>query len=175
MIYEEIYEKFYHTIVNYSFRWLKNEYYAQEIANETFAFLWLEWKSKSFPNENALLAWLYNVADYKIMEHRRKKYNKYIPLDSDFVHNMADAKAAVDNEEIDNYQEEQRFLEYMSVVRNRLEGEDSKLFDMKIISKFPYVKIAAELNTTVPAIKMRWHRLKRQLRQIARDITGEEL
>lgn len=67
MIYDEIYKKFYHVIVSYSFCLLKNEYYAQEIANEPFKFLWIEWKSKSFPNENALLAWLYRVADYKIM------------------------------------------------------------------------------------------------------------
>ena len=175
MIYDEIYKKFYHVIVSYSFCLLKNEYYAQEIANETFKFLWIEWKSKSFPNENALLAWLYRVADYKIMEHRRKKQNKYIPLDSDYVHSMVDVKAAVDYEEVDNYQEEQKFLEYMSEVRGRLESDDLKLFDMKIISKCPYVKIAAEFDTTVSAIKMRWYRLKRRLRQIVRDITGEEL
>lgn len=88
---------------------------------------------------------------------------------------MVDVKAAVDYEEVDNYQEEPKFLEYMSEVRSRLESDDLKLFDMKIISKYPYVKIAAEFDTTVSAIKMRWYRLKRRLRQIVRDITGEEL
>ena len=63
----------------------------------------------------------------------------------------------------------------MSEVRNRLTGDDLKLFDLKIVSKWPYIKIAEELNTTVPAIKMRWLRLKTRLRRIVQDITGEEL
>lgn len=88
---------------------------------------------------------------------------------------MVDVRLSVDYKEIDNYQEEQKFLCYISDIRKRLEGEDLKLFDMIVISKSPYNQIAEELNTTVPAIKMRWLRLKTRLRQIVQDITGEEL
>ena len=175
MIYDEIYKKYFQVIVNYSIRWVKNRFNAEEVASETFKLLWLEWDSLNFPNDSALSAWLYRVADYKILENKRSKHNQYIPLDDAAIQNMVDVRLSVDYKEIDNYQEEQKFLCYISDIRKRLEGEDLKLFDMIVISKSPYNQIAEELNTTVPAIKMRWLRLKTRLRQIVQDITGEEL
>lgn len=175
MIYDEIYKKFYHVVVSYSFHRLKDEYYAQEIANNTFKLLWVKWDGLDFNSENALLSWLYKVAAFKIKEHKRKKQNDYISLDNSNMRNIVDRKAAVDYEEIDVIQEEQKYNEYMSEVRKQLENDDLKLFDMIVISKLPYKQIAIELNTTVAAIKMRWLRLKVRLRQIVREITGEEL
>ena len=174
MIFDEIYKKYYQVIVNYSMPWVKNQFYAEEVANKTFELLWEEWESKNFPNEKTVLTWLFRTANYKIKEHKRKKYNRHIPLDSGELH-IADARMASYYQEIDSAQEEQKFREYMSDVRKRLTGDDLKLFDFKIVLKLPYIKIAEELNTTVPAIKMRWLRLKTRLRKIVQDITSEKL
>ncbi len=174
MIYDEIYKKYYQVIVNYSMPWVKNQFYAEEVANKTFALLWIEWKSVNFPNDSTVLTWLFRTADFKIKEHKRKKYNRHLPLDSEELH-IEDERLSPYYQEIDSAQEEQKFREYMSEVRSRLTGNDLKLFDLKIVAKWPYIKISKKLNTTVPAIKMRWYRLKRRLRQIVNDITKDNL
>lgn len=170
MIYDEIYKKYYQLIVSYSFGVLKDKFYAEEVANNTFALLWSRWDHMDFRTDNALLSWLFQTADYKMQEHWRKKPYNYIP-----IQNSSDINVITENEDIDSAQEEQKFREYMSEVRNRLTGDDLKLFDFKIVLKWPYIRIAEKLNTTVPAIKMRWLRLKTRLLDIVRDITGEEL
>lgn len=175
MIYDEIYKKFYQVIVNYTFHKIKDEFYSQEIANETFKLLWQRWPTSDFKYENAVLKWLYETADYKIKEHRRKKYYDYISLESIRNQEIIDKTTTVDYEEIDNSREEQKYLDYISEVKKQLPSKDLAFFDMVVIQKLPYKQVAHELNTTVPAIKMRWLRLKIRLRKIVRDITGEEL
>lgn len=169
MIYEIIYEKYYRVLVNYAFRRLKDKFYSEEIANETFALLWERWSSMSFDSENAVLKWLYQVAEYKMMAHKRKKSNDYIPINSITIHN----NVSINNEEIDPVQEEYKYLQYLSEVRKELNSKDLLLFDKIVIQKLQYKQIATELSTTVPAVKMRWLRLKTRLRQIVKKITGE--
>lgn len=171
MIYDEIYRKFYRVIVNYSYRRVKDKFYAEEAANETFSLLWIEWQTKSFPNENALLSWLYKTAANKIKERGRDKQANYIPLDSENVRNIVDLRAAVDYEEIDPQREEQKFLMYMSELRCRLNEEDQKLFDLVIVEKQPYKIVAEELKITPDAAKMRSMRLRHRLLQFVGEIT----
>ena len=175
MIYDEIYRKFYQVIENYTFYKIKDEFYSQEIASETFKLLWQRWATSDFQYENAVLKWLYETADYKIKEHKRKKYYDYISLEIIRDQELIDRIITVDYEEIDNAREEQKYLDYISEVRKQLTSRDLTFFDMVVIQKLPYKQVALELNTTVPAIKMRWLRLKIRLRKIVRDITGEEL
>ena len=175
MIYDKIYEKYYQVLVNYFFVRIKDRFYSEEIASETFKLLWAKWETSTFQYENAVLKWLYAVADYKILEHKRNKKNDYIPLDSEYIQNVADLKSAVDYEEVDAAQEEEKYHGYISEVRKQLNTKDLTFFDKIVIQKLPYKQIAIELNTTVPAVKMRWLRLKIRLRKIVRDITGEEL
>lgn len=175
MIYDELYKKFYPRIVNYIFCRIQDKFHSEGIANATFDLLRERWDSLSFKHENAVLTWLYSVAAKKIYEHRRKNQNQYIPLDSEYMRNIADPTAAVDYVEIDDYQEEQKFREYVSEIRSRLEGDDLKLFDMKMVSKFTYEQIAAEFSTTAAAVKMRWYRMQRRLLPIVNEITKDNL
>lgn len=169
MIYEIIYEKYYRVLVNYVFRRLKDKFYSEEIASEAFALLWERWNSMSFDSENAVLKWLYQVAEYKMMAYKRKKSNDYIPINSIAIRNIV----SINNEEIDTVQEEYKYLQYLSEVRKELSSKDLLLFDRIVIQKLQYKQIANELSTTVPAVKMRWLRLKTRLRQIVKKITGE--
>ena len=65
-----------------------------------------------------------------------------------------------------------KYLQYLSEVRKELNSKDLLLFDKIVIQKLQYKQIASELSTTVPAVKMRWLRLKTRLRQIVKKITG---
>lgn len=174
MIYDIIYEKFYRVIVNYSFCRIKDKYYAEEIANDTFALLWERWDSMNFSAENALLSWLYKVAENKIQEHKRKKLYDYIPLENNYIA-IPHENGSSYYEELDPMQEEQKYLAYMAELKDRLLDDDLKLFERIIIQKLPYLQIAKDLDTTVPAVKMRWYRLKSRLRKIVQDITGENV
>ena len=175
MIYDEIYVKFYHVIVSYCYRRVKDEFYAEEVASDTFHLLWKEWDTTNFPNENALLSWLYKTAAYKIKEHKRDKRHNYIPLDSELVRNIVDLKAAVDYEDIDPQKEEQKYRAYMSELRSRLNEKEQKLFDLVIVEKQPHKIVAEEWNTSVAAVKMRCMRLRRRLKQIFNEITDKKL
>ena len=174
MIYDEIYKRYYQVLVNYIYIRIKDEFYSQELASETFKLLWVRWATSDFQYENAVLKWLYHTADFKIKAYTRDKNNDYIPLDSEYVQNMADIQSALDCEELDLAQEDEKYHGYMSDVRKQLPQKDIEFFNMIVIQKLPYNQIALELNTTVAAVKMRWLRLKIRLRKIVRDIIGEE-
>lgn len=175
MIYDEIYKKFYHVIVSYCYRRVKDEFYAEEVASNTFHLLWKEWDTMSFPNENALLSWLYKTAANKIKEHKRDKQHKYIPLDSEYVRNIVDLNAAVDYEDIDPQKEEQKYHAYMSEIRSRLNEKEQKIFDLVIVDKQPHKIVAEELKISIAAVKMRCMRLRRRLKQIVNEITDAKL
>lgn len=162
---EEACNKFYKVIVKYCYyRTSKNMSDAEDVAGDVFLKLGKEWNSMDSHEENRGLAWLHSVADYKIQELYRKNYknqNMTIPL-----HTREGDDYELPDESVDGYEENRKYENYISQIKERLTEEEWRLFELSAINQKAYKEIGEILQISEAAVKMRRQRLNLKLKPI---------
>jgi RNA polymerase sigma-70 factor (ECF subfamily) len=169
MTYDEACNKFFDRIAKYCIHnTSKDRTYAEDTAVEVFVLLKNKWDELKSHEENAILVWLYSAAN-KMLHQTYRSIKKELSV-TVFLSDLEPTGFEIPDESIDGYDENRKFEKYLSDIRARLEGSDLELFDLKVVHKKRYSEIAKELQISESAVKMRYMRLRRNIKEMLGDI-----
>ena len=174
MTIEEVCNSFYTQIVKYCYyRTSKNRSDAEDIAGEVFLRLGKKWDTLDSHDENRVLGWLYSTANKVMLEQHRDKLTQETLTSSLTTNNGADID--LPDESVDGYEENHKFENYISQIKDELCAKDFEFFEYIVIQKLPYKDVGQKFRISESAAKMRWQRLKRKLMPILDHIFGDQM
>jgi len=166
--YNDIYAKYYRTILLFARSKGFPPHIADEIASETFTRLWENRNKCRFcepddhVNERLLKAWLYRVAENVIYEFRRK-----VRDDSNFEE-LANTISAEDS--IDECIENISYEEYIAEIEQRLTEEQRAVFRVIFIEQLSYKEAQIKLKIKGTTLRSTVSRLRKLLRPYINDL-----
>lgn len=174
MTLEEVGNSFYTRIVKYCYyRTSKNRADAEDIAGEVFLRLGQKWDNLKDYDENRILGWLYGTANKVMLEQHKIKLTQEAVTSSLTANNGADIE--LPDETVDGYEENRKFENYISQIKEELCAKDFEFFEYIVIQKLPYKDVGQKFSISESAAKMRWQRLKGKLKPILDHIFGGKM
>ncbi len=165
-LFEKLCARYYKNILRYAMFSVKDEDMAHDIVQEVFIVVYKKLdKLKNHPNVGGFI---YQTAKNIINEHKRKLYARLIrevKADNEY------AGSSTIEKEIDSRIDE---YEYITDIISQLSDEKYKLYKLYYIEGMPMDKIADKLGIEYTALRMRYVRLRREIKEMVRRLADEK-
>lgn len=164
--FEGLCNKYYKKILKYSVLCVKDKDIADDIVQEVFIVVYKKLDLlKSHPN---IGGFIYQTAKNIINEHKRRLYTTLmheIREDREFM-GSGSVEKEIDSR-IDEY-------EYITDIISQLSDEKYRLYKLYYIDNMPMDKIADKLGIEYTALRMRYVRLRREIKEMVRRLAEEK-
>lgn len=161
--FEELCAAHYENVLRYLFRALGDEGMARDVTQEVFLTACAkEISLRLHPNPGG---WLFQTAKNLAQKARREAFRR-VKEEMFPEEEPVDEQSAVE-QELDRQIDESQ---YVDLVLDRLSPEKRCLYSLYYVSGKPMGEIAAELGLEEPAVRMRFVRLRREIREIAAEV-----
>ncbi len=165
--FDSIYKQYYQPLFAYCYRKIPNAGDAGSIVDDALLLLYRKWDSLSFPNQKAIYSWLMEVIKKKILEYYRQNAKHFVIESLDEHENdLIDPEA----QEWIIHSQAKIYEDSLQKIKLRLRKKDAELFDLLVIREVKQEEAAIQLGIKTGALKMRWNRLKPQIRLIIRQL-----
>jgi RNA polymerase sigma-70 factor (ECF subfamily) len=143
-------------VYNLCYRMLGNAVEAEDAAQETF---WRAYQAiNRYDPNRSFVTWLLSIAAHHCIDLQRKR--RLPTLDLDLVTDLdAPDPAPIPEKEVSHRQDQ----EAMSQLLKQLKEQDRVVIVLRYWQEFSEDEIAKTLSLTVPAVKSRLHRARKQL------------
>ncbi len=164
--FEELCAEYYKRIYKYALFSIKDEDMAHDIVQEVFIVVYKSLdRLKGHPNGGGFI---YQTAKNIINEHKRKLYTRIM---REIREDRELAGSTTIESEIDSRIDE---YEYITEILSQLSDEKYMLYKLYYIDKIPMDKIAKKLGMEYTALRMRYVRLRREIRELVRKLADEK-
>ncbi|MFR7985217.1 MAG: RNA polymerase sigma factor [Clostridia bacterium] len=152
-------------IYNYIYAMTREAFLAEDLTQEVFLIAWQ--KGEDFMRHEKPEAFLYKTAKIKVLETlREEKRNESLELQE----NMAVDRRDLFDELIWQGEQEIDEQEYMKQVLSQLTDEQKELYQSYYVEHKPMREIAREKRIRESALKMKYVRLRKAVRNIVMDL-----
>lgn len=164
--FDEICERYYKDIFKYLVFTLKNEEAANDITQDTFVVVYKNIK-KVYNHEN-IGGYIFRTAQNLGKNYKKELYKRLIReinIDDNVV-DIQDYKSDIESRmdaDIDEY-------EYIIDIIDSLSDEKKRLYNMYYVEHKPMKEIAAVMNVEYTAIRMKYVRLRKEIREMVREL-----
>lgn len=164
--FDEICERYYKDIFKYLVFTLKNEEAANDITQDTFVVVYKNIK-KVYNHEN-IGGYIFRTAQNLGKNYKKEFYKRLIReinIDDNVV-DIQDYKSDIESSmdaDIDEY-------EYITDIIDSLSDEKQRLYNMYYVEHKPMKEIAAVMNVEYTAIRMKYVRLRKEIREMVREL-----
>ncbi len=170
--FRNLFSEKYNKILQRCYYKLNDRDLAVTITDDAFILLYDKWDmvTKTHKTNEMLTAWLIKTADYKIKNYLRankKRLASGILTPNNYPTEKIPEK---DTTKVNSQSDEERMRYYSDEIKKSLTESERLLFSLIVEQDAPYAKISKQLNLSVPAVKMRWMRLKDKLKKIVEII-----
>lgn len=167
--FEQLCRQNYIRIYNYIYAMVNNLPKAEDLTQEVFLLAFE--KGKTFLQHENPTAFLYKVARIKVLENfRKEKKRSTEELKEEIADEKQDILLAI-LQERDRRIDESSFLVY---VLAQLSEEQQDLYQLRYVDKKQMKQIAQEKGIKETALKMRYVRLRKEVKQIVKELNLEE-
>jgi RNA polymerase sigma-70 factor (ECF subfamily) len=159
-------ETYQRPVYNLCYRMLGNAGDAEDAAQETF---WRAFQAiNRYDEQRSFITWLLSIAAHHCIDLQRKR--RLPILDVDLLTDMDAADANPGPEKLLGTKQEQEHIERLL---NKLKEQDRVLIVLRYWHELSEEEMARTLSISVPAIKSRLHRARKQLALLWKDIESE--
>lgn len=164
--FDEICERYYKDIFKYLVFTLKNEEAANDITQDTFVVVYKNIK-KVYNHEN-IGGYIFRTVQNLGKNYKKELYKRLIReinIDDNVV-DIQDYKSDIESSmdaDIDEY-------EYIIDIIDSLSDEKKRLYNMYYVEHKPMKEIAAVMNVEYTAIRMKYVRLRKEIREMIREL-----
>lgn len=164
--FDEICERYYKDIFKYLVFTLKNEEAANDITQDTFVVVYKNIK-KVYNHEN-IGGYIFRTVQNLGKNYKKELYKRLIReinIDDNVV-DIQDYKSDIESSmdaDIDEY-------EYIIDIIDSLSDEKKRLYNMYYVEHKPMKEIAAVMNVEYTAIRMKYVRLRKEIREMVREL-----
>ncbi len=168
LFFDDLCSEYYEKILKYTYFNIKDEASARDITQEVFLIVY-EKIEYVFNHPNAG-GFIFQTAKNLTRKHKREVYLKLMKEINDdniinFTSGSYDISELIDKE-IDEF-------DYISDVMNMLSEDKRKLYNLYYIKKIPMEEIAVRLGIEYSAVRMRYVRLRKEIKEIVRELAKE--
>lgn len=164
---EELIRRSQTDVYTLAYRLVGNEADARDVVQETY--IRVIRNIKRFRGEAAFSTWLYRVtanAAYTLIAKRKRRSAESLDELAEAAEQPADATPGPEAQALSGSARDQ-----LTGALSRLSYSDRMVVVMKDIYGFPHEDIAAELDISVSAAKVRLHRARKRLKEVLEDAT----
>ena len=155
----ELYSLYVDAMYNVGFRFLGNKEDAEDIVQESFvdAFRNLE----RFKYESSFGAWLKRIVINKSINHLKAKRIDLVPMEQHAFH-LSQEEETMENEAVDIKKVKQGIAQ--------LPDGYKQIINLYLVEGYDHVEIAEILDITTSTSKSQYHRAKRKLLEIVKEL-----
>jgi RNA polymerase sigma-70 factor (ECF subfamily) len=156
-------EAYQRPVYNLTYRMLGNAQEAEDAAQETFlrAFARL----KQFDENHKFSTWVFSIANHHCIDRLRKRHGSFVSIDDNPV--LQNLEEATPQPEA-NILDEEQTVELQKLL-NRLDPDYRTPLILRYWEDYSYEQIADTLGLTVPAVKSRLFRARKQMADLYRE------
>ncbi len=163
--FEDLCGQYYKKVFKYILFCVKNEDAAADIVQETFVTVYKKLDEKH-PNPGGFI---FQTAKNIIKEYKRKLYIKIMrEINEDYE--MSDESDTIEKTLDSNINE----YEYITDILSQLSSEKYMLYKLYYIDKTPMEKIASDMGIEYTALRMRYVRLRKEIKELVRRLAEEK-
>ncbi|WP_290795709.1 RNA polymerase sigma factor [Flavihumibacter sp. UBA7668] len=151
-VFTELYESYSPGILKLCMGYTGDRNQAEDLLQEVFFSVWNN--MQKFRQDAAWSTWIYRIAVNTCLTYLRKKKLITVDLDADFLGAMPEEKSAKEQE-----------IQLLYTCISKLAEADRLIIGMVLDDK-PYDEIATILGLTVNNLRVKIHRIKKQLTEI---------
>ena len=165
--FERLCSKYYKNVFRYILFCIKDEDAAADIVQETFVTVYKKLDEKH-PNPGGFI---FQTAKNIIKEYKRKLYKRIMyEISEDERYNIPDTANTIEKA-IDGAINE---YEYVTDILSQLSEEKYRLYKLYYIDRLPMDKIARDLGIEYTALRMRYVRLRKEIRSLVKKLAEEK-
>lgn len=156
----EVVEKYQRDIINFHYRFVRNRFEAEDLAQETFIKAYK--KIHTLQDAAKIKSWLLSIARNVMVDSFRRNKEKSVALDQNILEFYANSETVDHRTEVLNDETSRELQTCIS----KLEEQDQKIVRLLYYEGFSYKEIAQLLGMNQNTLKSRLHRARASLVEI---------
>ena len=164
--FEKLMEKYYKRILNFAYRFTRNEGTAEDLTQEVFIKVY--YAGASYRPQAKFQTWLYTIAKNTCLNEMRRNQHKDVSLNETFESEESELKRQVADEKIENPSTGLLRKEVATEVKDAIHSLPENQRTAVILKRYEnlsYKNIAKTMNCSVKAVKSLLNRAKENLKE----------
>jgi len=168
LFFDKLCSEYYEKILKYVYFNIKDEVSAHDITQEVFLIVYE--KIEYVFNHPNVGGFIFQTAKNLTKKHKREVYLKMIKeINDENIINFTNGAYEIS----DIIDKEINEFDYVCDVINMLSDEKRKLYNLYYIKKIPMEEIAVRLGIEYSAVRMRYVRLRKEIKELIRELAKE--
>lgn len=157
-------EAYQRPVYNLTYRMLGNAQEAEDAAQETFLRAYS--RLKQFDPNHKFSTWIFSIANHHCIDRLRKRHGGSVSIDDNPVLQNLEEETPQPEENVLDAEESAQ----LQVLLNRLDPDYRMPLILRYWEDYSYEQIAETLELTVPAVKSRLFRARKQIAELYREV-----